>query len=93
MYEFKEDKINILIEDKFTSSSGKYLGFLGQHYNGVETCFDFGCVNLQTGEITKRHYKLEWECKEAYEQFKEDMRGTGTYEDDEPSGFTIIKPS
>ena len=92
MYEFKPDKINIIILDKSTSTSGKYEIFLGEHNNGVETCYDVGAFNNFSGELIRRHYQLKWEAEEFYEEWKEKTRGENEYEEDEPSGFNIIKP-
>lgn len=93
MFEFKEDKLNLVILDKFTSTSGKYLCFLGEHFNGTERCIDVGVFNNFKRELIRRHYQLEWEAKEFYEHFKEDMRGSGEYESDEPSGFESFSPN
>ena len=92
MYEFKPDKINIIILDKGLSTSGKYEFFLGEHYNGVDRCYDVGVFNMFSGELIRRHYQLKWEAEEFYEEWKEKMREEKEYEEDEPSGFNIIKP-
>ena len=84
MFSFKEDKIGISCYEKFTSTSGKYTIFFGEHFNGTEACHDVGALNLQTGELIRRHYINRDEAGNAWEEFKQEMRGAGQgYEEDE----------
>lgn len=51
---FRQPEVNIL--EKTLSTSGKYLVFLGIHFEKGITCWVIGCSNKANGHITMRHY-------------------------------------
>ena len=87
--DIRDDKFGITLYEKFESTSGKYLAGCGEHFNGIDVCYDIKCLNRVTREIITRHYSLKWEMLEHYEEWKEKMRGSGEYEQDEPEDFPV----
>ena len=49
-----------VVTKEFTSQSGKYQVFFGNHWRAGHLCYDVGTINQQTGEIVSRHY-CEWD--------------------------------
>lgn len=84
---------NVNIQEEKLSTSGKYLLFIGVHYEAGHTCWVVGSSNRESGEIIMRHYNdgiphCVAPKSQAYTQwekfsFKMTERPNHTYEDEE----------
>ena len=86
---FRNPNVNIL--ERTISTSGKYMIFIGTHFEKGHTCWVVGVCNKANGEIIMRHYNsLIKDCiaprASAYtywEEFKRRMKEKA--QDEEPS--------
>ena len=91
---FQPDRYNCQVLHKSESVSGKYIIFLGQHFDGKATCFDLGVFNKWTGATTRVHFH---DNKPAamieFEQFRDRMRTPSHTEEEERDKMYIIDPT
>ena len=53
---FRPDKFNVAVTSKWTSNSGRWIVFLGMHYDGKSSCWDCGQFSTITGECQRVHF-------------------------------------
>ena len=83
---------DVIIEEHKVSTSGKYLVFLGFHYEQGHTCWVVGSSNKVTNEVIMQHHNdripncfaPEAQAKMKWEKFKELMTRRSDNEE-EPS--------
>jgi predicted Fe-S protein YdhL (DUF1289 family) len=54
---FKPDRYGVVVTNKWTSNSGRWVVFLGQHYDGKTYCHDVGCFRTTDGVVQRLHFK------------------------------------
>jgi hypothetical protein len=87
--QFRNPQVNIL--EKTISTSGKYMLFIGIHFEKGHTCWVVGCSNKATGEMVMRHYNEQIpgcvapqaQAYTYWEEFKTKMKEPA--QDEEPS--------
>lgn len=65
MVSIKEDCFDlILLAPPKVSPTGRFVFFLGTHYNGKQTCYDVGvvCMHLKGKPTTRRHHYTKEEA-------------------------------
>lgn len=91
---FKPDKFNVAVTSKWTSNSGRWIVFLGIHYDGTASCWDVGQFNTTYGVCQRLHFKdnktgalIQYdELKEALSKIKQG------HESDERPPMRIFGP-
>lgn len=54
---FQPDKYNVQVTHKATSTTGRWIIFLGQHYDGTSFCWDVGFFQTISGAVQRLHFK------------------------------------
>lgn len=87
---------DVVILEKTKSTSGRFLIFLGNHYEKGHACWVVGSSDLESGEIVMRHYNDQIPgClspkAQAYSYWEEfrakitEQKEDGYYEEDDQS--------
>ena len=92
---FKPDKFNVVVLSKWTSNSGRWILFLGTHYNGKELCYDFGQFSTVTGVCQRLHFpNNKTGATIEYDNFKKSLaRIKEGGERDEKPKYRIFGPN
>lgn len=104
MANIKPDHFGIVLLTKpMVSGTGRYVFFMGQHYDGSDLCFDVGVcyMHVKGHPVVRRHYKMKDnpKAKEEAMAYWTELRlriaeiDTITEEADEPTGLSIIRPN
>ena len=88
----------VVILEKTFSTSGKYMLFLGSHYEAGHACWVVGTVSGITQIVTKRHYNStipgclapEAMAKSFWEEFRTLMKEKA--HDEEPGYLDELQP-
>jgi hypothetical protein len=54
---FKPDKYDVVVTNKYTSLSGRWISFLGTHWDGRDQCWDVGFFQTTSGAVQRLHFK------------------------------------
>lgn len=87
---------NIVMLEKTKSTSGRFLIFVGNHFEAGISCWVVGSSDLQTGQIVMRHYNdkipgclsPKSQAYTYWEEFRNKMterKPDGYYEEDDAS--------
>jgi hypothetical protein len=95
---FQPSKYGVTVLSKYTSQSGKWIVFLGSHYDGKTQCWDVGYFNILNGQTMRHHWnklgqdKDRQEAMLAFEEVKDKLSKL-THPGDDKDEYTIIKPN
>lgn len=90
--QFKPDKYNVIVTHRYTSQTGRWIIFLGTHYDGHLQCWDVGQFQTLTGACQRIHFKEnKTGATIEYDELKEKLQGLKPHE--EPTDkFHIFGP-
>lgn len=89
---FQPDRYGVQVISKYTSQTGRWIIFLGAHYNGTERCWDVGTYRTHMGACQRLHFKSDKVGAEIkYDEIKEHLKALKQHEEPEER-FQIFGP-
>jgi hypothetical protein len=88
-----DDRLNLrMLTKPVTGPSGRYIYFLGQHWNGTFECYDVGSARMDRRpiEITRRHHKTKEEALITWETLNKRLKEIESEKYEKPDPLRII---
>src|ERR1700746_949247 len=88
---FKPDRYGVQVIHKWTSNSGRWIVFLGTHWQGKFQCWDAGFFNTRHGACQRTHCKTKEEAMIVYDTARTDLAKIKQHAEPEER-YTILGP-
>jgi len=90
---FQPDKYNVQVIHRWTSNTGRWIVFLGQHYDGNSFCWDVGAFQTTTGACQRFHFKEnKTGATIEYDNIKEQFKKIKGHTDEDEDRYTVLGP-
>lgn len=78
---FRPDRFGVQVVHRYTSQTGRWILFLGVHYNGVHQCWDVGAYRTHMGACQRLHFKDKAEAMFKYDEAREKLKQLKQHEE------------
>lgn len=90
---FQPDRYGVQVIHRWKSQTGRWILFLGVHYNGTERCWDVGAFRTHMGACQRLHFKSDKVGAEIkYDEIKDKLKKLKEHTEDDKENYQIFGP-